>query len=165
MSGRSSDGFLAERVEALAIMHLTRRPDLVVRRRSWQDPQAEGLLVEIRERGRPPSRKVFGVSLDGAKAPVTIEGASTRLKLGLGRFFSNYEGPTIPYILFYFTMLDDQGYATWAAEPVVESGRHKLKYHRSRADCVRLDREALDRLVAAVDAYYEALYSEAIRAS
>lgn len=164
MAGKTSERFIVERVEALAIMHLTRRPDLVVRRGLWQDSEVAGLLVEIRERGRPSGWKTFGVYLDGAKAPMTMREANARLKTSLGRFFDDHGKPTIPYSLFYFTMEDDRGYVTWVAEPVVEPGRYKLKYHESRADCVRLDREALDGIVAAVDAYYEALYGAAIQA-
>jgi len=163
MASKQSDPFIAERVESLAIMHLTRRPDLTVRREIRKGDQVTDLLVEITEEGERPGWKKFGVYLQGTKAPVTVEDANGKLTFGLRRFFNNYGEPAIPFCLFYFTMENNQGYFTWVSEPVVEKGRFRLKYHKQKADCVLLSREVLDQIVEAVNAYYAALYSDAIR--
>ena len=60
-------------------------------------------------------------------------------------------------------MEDDRGYWTWLAEPMIEEGRDRLKFHENDADCVPLDRLALDRIVGAVDAYFGAIYDNSIR--
>jgi hypothetical protein len=162
MAVKQSELFIAERVEALAIMHLTRRPDLTVRRDARKGDRVTALLVEITE-GGTPAWKTFGVYLQGTKTPVSVQQANGTLKFSIRRFFANYGAPAIPFCLFYFTMEDNQGYFTWLAEPVVETDRFRLKYHKEKADCVKLDGEALDSIVEAVNAYYQALYSSAIK--
>jgi hypothetical protein len=163
MARKQSDRFIAERVESLAIMHRTRRPDLTVRRATREDDQVIDLMVEITEPGRPFGWKKFGVYLQGTKSPVTVEYANKVLTASLRRFFGSYGEPSLPFCLFYFTMDDNQGYFTWLADPVVEDGRQRLRY-LERADCTRLDRQVLDQIVERVKAYYEAFYSNAIRA-
>ena len=144
-------------------MHLTRRPDLTVRREVRAVGQVLDLLVEITEKGTPTGWKKFGIYLQGTKTPVTVSDANSKLKISLRRFFNNYGEPAIPFCLFYFTMEDNQGYFTWVAEPVVDEGRFRLKYHKDKADCVLLDDQVLDQIVEAVNAYYVALYKNAIR--
>ena len=61
--------------------------------------------------------------------------------------------------MFYFTIDDGQGFVTWIAEPVIKGGRLELQYHRAAA-CTQLDREALDRIVEPVNAWYDAYYSD-----
>ena len=166
MTGKQAGRFLAERVEAMAIMHLTRRDDLVVRReiREKSEPIMD-LMVEIREAGRPMNWKRFGVYLQGVTTPGTIEAANSKLKISLRRFFNDYGEPSLPFCVFYFTMEDDQGYYTWLAEPLVEAGRPHLQYHPEKADCRPLDLGSIDSMVAAVNAYYAALKKTAIVAS
>jgi hypothetical protein len=107
MAGKASDRYIAERVEALAIMHLTRRPDLNVRREIRPGSQVMDLMVEIAGQGRPLRKKTFGVYLQGTKTPVTIAHANAILGISLQRFFGDYGEPAIPFCLFYFTMEDN----------------------------------------------------------
>ncbi|HKB38859.1 MAG TPA: hypothetical protein VKD72_20615, partial [Gemmataceae bacterium] len=62
-----------------------------------------------------------------------------------------------PVCLLHFTMDDDQGYYTWVAEPVVTKDGPRLIQH-AQAHCRKLDREALDHIVASVDRWYEAFF-------
>ena len=163
MKKRQNNNFVAERAESLAIIHLTRRPDLIVRREIRAVDRVMDLLVEIAEPGASPGWKKFGVYLQGTKTPVTVSDANRKLTFSLRRFFNDHGEPAIPFCLFYFTMEDNQGYFTWVAEPMVDEGRSRLKYHREKANCVLLDDGALDRIVEAVDAYYVAFYQSAIR--
>ena len=163
MATKQQTNFIAERVESLAIMHLTRRADLTVRREIREVDAVMDLLVEINEQGKPSGWKKFGIYLQGTKTPVTVSNANTKLKISLNRFFNNYGEPAFPFCLFYFTMDDNQGYFTWVAEPVVEKGRSRLKYHIEKADCVLLNDDVLDQIVDEVNAYYAAFYRDAIR--
>ncbi len=158
MTNQQEGRLLAERVEAMAIMHLTRRDDLVVRReiRKPGDPIMD-LTVEIREDGRRVNWRRFGIYLQGVRTPETISTANSKLKVSLRRFFNDYGEPSIPFCLFYFTMEDNRGYCTWLAEPMVEAARPGLRYHRENANCTTLDLGSLDSIVGAVNAYYSAL--------
>ncbi len=161
MASERYDWYVEERLESLAIMHLTRRPDLKVIHEVRQRGRVADLLVEIVDSDRP-GWKTFGVELKGAKSPTTAEQAGEAMSELLPRFLDEHGEPTFPYCLFYFTMDDGQGYVTWIAEPVMRAGSPKLLYHR-RSACTPLDRAALDRLVEQVRAWYEA-YHTAIRA-
>jgi hypothetical protein len=155
---KASDWFIGERMESLAIVYLTRRPDLTVRRETREGDRVVDLMVEIVDPERPGWKK-FGVHLQGTKTPVTVDQANKAATLDLRRFRSTYGEPTLPYCLFYFTIDDGQAYVTWIAEPVIRGGRPKLQYHKV-ADCTQLDREALDRIVERINAWYDAYYSD-----
>jgi hypothetical protein len=163
MAGNVPNNFISERVESLAIMYLTRRPDLIVRREIRQVDKVMDLIVEITEQGKPPGWKKFGIYLQGTKTPVTIAEANGKLKFSLRRFFNSYGEPSIPFCLFYFTMVDNQGYFTWVAEPIVNQDRYRLRYHKEQAKCVKLTDEVIGTMTASVNAYYEAFYNNAIR--
>ncbi len=156
------DHFIPERVESLAIMYLTRREDLSVRREVRSDGVMD-LMVEIKDPGRPAGWKKFGVYLQGTKSPVTLAVADAKMKLCLRRFFADFGEPSIPFCLFYFTMEDNKGYFAWIAEPTIDGGHFRLKYHESKADCVLLSDEVIDGAVDSVDRYYAAFYDTVIR--
>src|SRR5262249_39829617 len=120
------------------------------------------LMVEIVD-GEGPAWKRFGVYLQGTTSPVAIEQADKVLGLSLRRFFNDYGEPTLPFCLFYFAVAEGQGFVTWIAEPLVKDGSPTLKYH-DKAVFTVLDQEALDRIVAQVNAYFAAIRSRAIRA-
>src|SRR5262245_27784489 len=98
------DWVIDERLPALATMYLTRRDDLALRR----EDRVEGidLVVDILDRagdGRRPGRRMFGVELRGARAPVTIARANKILGAVLRR---RAEIPKVPYpvCILFFTM-------------------------------------------------------------
>jgi hypothetical protein len=146
--------FIAERAKALAIVLLTRRNDLVVR----ETKEENGLdcTVDVRTAGHPGKRS-FGVYLAAAMTPVNVDAANRQLEAALARVHSLRPIP-YPVCVFFFTVKDDQGYYTWAVEPVVTpEGQPKLKTH-SEAHCDKLDNEALDGIVTAVIRWYDAFY-------
>jgi hypothetical protein len=70
-----------------------------------------------------------------------------------------------PVCLFYFTMDDNQGYYTWVAEPAVTADGPRLLMHEA-AHCRKLDTAALGEIVAKVDGWYDAFFSQiAVKAS
>ncbi len=161
MDRKRFDWYVEERVESLAIMHLTRRPDLRVVREFREDGRVVDLLVAVAGTDRAGWKK-FGVGLGGRKESFRSGEANTEMSHFLGQFLDQYGEPTFPYCLFYFTMDDGRGYVTWLAEPVVREGSPRLRFHRT-ADCAPLDRGAVDRIVGQVEAWYDA-YHSAIRA-
>jgi hypothetical protein len=92
--------------------------------------------------------------LRGSKAAVTETHVDRILSTSLRWLQGHGEAP-YPYGLFFFTMDDNQGYFTWAAEPVVSDGLSKLIYHE-KSRCVKLDQPALDRIVDQVNECYDA---------
>jgi hypothetical protein len=162
MARKKPEWFKDLRLPSLAIMHLTRRPDLRVHREVRVGGKVLDLMVEIVD-GTGPAWKRFGVYLQGTTSPVTIERADKALNISLRRFFDDYGEPTLPFCLFYFAVAEGQGFVTWIAEPLVKDGSPTLKYH-DKADFMVLDQEALDRVVDQVNSYFEAIRRRAIRA-
>ena len=154
MAEQKLEWYLGERVKALAIMHLTRRNDLLIKAEVREPEVNEDLLVEIVSPQNAGWRR-FGVSLRGTKVPVTLDRADQYLTTSLRRLREHGEFP-YPSCLFYFTMDDNQGYFTWIAEPIVDDEIPKLRLHED-ARCSRLDRDALDRIVSRVNDWYDAL--------
>jgi hypothetical protein len=161
MSENGQEWFVAERSKVLARVYLTRRDDLVIR-----DPGAGrdvGLeyLVGITREGEKSSVRQFGVVLRAARDRVTEEHLNKILRPTMESFLRVGEFP-YPVCLLYFTMDDNQGYYTWIAEPTLtEDGKPRLQVH-STADCKKLDREALDKIVSQVDAWYDAFFANIV---
>jgi hypothetical protein len=162
MARKKPEWFKDLRLPSLAIMYLTRRPDLRVQREVRMGGKVLDLMVEIVD-GDGPAWKRFGVHLQGTTSPVTVDHANKALSASLRRFFADYGEPTLPFCLLYFAVADGQGFVTWIAEPLVEDGSPTLKYH-DKADFMVLDQEALDRIVDQVNSYFEAIRRRAIRA-
>jgi hypothetical protein len=156
MSESGKEWFVAERARALALMHLTRRDDLAV----TEAGRDVGLdyLVSISREDKKPSVRQFGIVLRATRSPVTEEHLNKVLRPTMQSLLRVGEFP-FPVCLFHFTMEDNRGYYTWIAEPVLaEDGKPRLQLHAA-ASCQKLDREALDRIVSQVDAWYDAFFS------
>src|SRR5438874_73864 len=147
MSASEQEWFVAERARALAMIHLTRRPDLVVTH-GGRDVGLE-YVVSITREGGEPSLRQFGVFLRGTRSAVTEDQLNKLLRPTLASL--QRVGPfPYPVCLWHFTMDDDQGYQTWVAEPAVVDERPRLILHAA-AHCRKLDRASLDELVAQVN--------------
>jgi hypothetical protein len=155
MTKKQQEWFVAERSRALAMMHLTRRDDLVIT--AGRGAGLEYLVaVTARQEPREPSVRQFGVFLRGSKEATTEARLAQVLRLTLARF--RRVGPfPYPVCLFYFTMDDDQGYFTWVAEPEVTGNGPRLLMH-GEAHCHKLDRKTLDEIVDRVDRWYDAFF-------
>jgi hypothetical protein len=159
VSENGNEWFIAERARALARMHLTRREDL----RVTHVGKGFGLeyVVYITRKSEKDSVRQFGVVLRASQSPVTEHYLNRILRPTMQSFQRGGEYP-YPVCLFYFTMEDNQGYYTWVAEPVLaEGGKPRLMVHSS-ASCKPLDREALDKIVSQVDAWYDAFFSSMV---
>jgi hypothetical protein len=122
MTRKDQEWFVAERSRALALMHLTRRADLVV----TEAGRGVGLeyLVHIarRQEARAPSVRQFGVFLHGTKSAVTAAHLDKMLRPTMQGFLRIGPFP-YPVCLFSFTMDDDLAYTTWVAEPAAPDAR------------------------------------------
>jgi hypothetical protein len=144
---------IAKQVRALATMYLTRRSDLTVE-------EARGdlgldLFVRLAPGGGQGVRQ-FGVELRGVFSSVTKVHADKVLRRSV-REAQGYGPFGFPVCLFFFTMENNQGWYTWVAEPVVQSGKALLRAHEE-ADCRPLHKGALDEIVARVNLWYDAFF-------
>lgn len=158
MTEEKQEWFVAERARALAMIHLTRRKDLVVKQ-AGREAGLEFVVTITKEEGEPSLRQ-FGIFLRGTKAAVT-EGHLDKLLRPTMRSFQRIGQFPYPVCLFHFTMDDDQGYFTWVAEPVVEEDGPKLLMH-SEPHCRKLDRAALDEIVDRIDRWYDVFFGRIV---
>jgi hypothetical protein len=144
--------FFAARAENLAFVHLTRRTDLVVNRVASPDGSVD-FLVTVR-RGGVPTGRMFGVQVNAREGSVAraadLEAFIEPVQTG------SVADATIPFCVFVFTMSDDRGYFRWLKEPAVGARRKPVLRAEGGIGWSDLDRDALDRIVDAVDAWYEA---------
>jgi hypothetical protein len=151
--------FIAERVRALAVVYLTRRDDLIV----TEEPGDVGidLSVTLNVENKGGHRK-FVVELRGDWTAVTADHANQVLRPAMHEML-RYGPFPFPVVLFFFTMESNEGWYTWAAEPVVSpNGEFEIVQH-GEASCRPLDTEAIDRIVEAVDRWYDAFFARATR--
>src|SRR3954464_3487923 len=123
MRESTQDWFVAERTRALALMHLTRRDDLVVTETRGPDIGLDYVVSISKEDGEKSLRQ-FGVVLRGAKSPVTEDQLNKTLRPTMQTFQRTGQLP-YPVCLLSF-MDDDQGYYTWVAEPAVMADGPRL---------------------------------------
>src|SRR5947209_14650698 len=103
MARKKPEWFKDLRLPSLAIMHLTRRPDLRVKQEVRIGGKGLDLMVEIVD-GDRPAWKRFGVYLQGTTSPVTIDHANKVLDISLRRFLDDHGEPTLPFCMFYFNV-------------------------------------------------------------
>lgn len=151
--------FIAERVRALAVVYLTRREDLIVTEETAD--VGVDLWVTLNPEDKPGQRK-FGVELRGVRAAVAAEHANAVLRPSLQQIL-RYGPFPFPVVLFFFTMENNEGWYTWAAEPVVSSGGDFELVQHGSATCRPLNSEAIDSIVGAVDRWYDAFFAKATR--
>jgi hypothetical protein len=151
--------FIAERVRALAIVYLTRRDDLIVTEETAE--LGVDLWVTLNLDEKEGHRK-FGVVLRGVWAAGTADHADKVLQPAMQGMLLYGPFP-FPVVLFFFTMENNEGWCTWAAEPIVSSsGDFELVQH-GKASCRPLKTEAIDEIVEAVDLWYDAFFAKATR--
>lgn len=155
MNTAFKEWFVTERAKALATVFLTRRADLLV----GETKEENGLDYTVRIKTRDSvGDRPFGVCIAAGMNPVTVEGANKPLKAVLEKVQAL--GPFLfPVCVFYFTVKDDQGYYTWAYEPVVTAeGQLRLAAH-AKAHGNPLSNESLADIVFAVKRWYDIFYA------
>lgn len=143
--------FIELRARALTNVLLSGRDDLLV-----QEQSALGYGIDYLAtlRSKKLGVRQFAVELRATYSPVTVDTANAVLKpvlQGMARF-----GPfPYPTVLFYFTMMESQGWYTWVMEPVDRDDGTMALEMQDVADCRPLDEVALDDIIAHVDRWYD----------
>jgi hypothetical protein len=156
MPTKKAEWFIVERVHALAVMHLTRRRDLLIRDEPREHEDLPAMSVDIID-SKKQGRRRFEVYLEGTKAAID-EAHSNRLLGPRFHQFNPHNPVAHPICLFFFSMEHDQGYFTWVKEPVIVDGNARLRVQHE-PHCTKLDRKILDRIVQQVNDWYDAFYA------
>lgn len=151
---RVGDAFVEQRTRSLATIYLTRRDDLLVTEGTGEDAAVD-LEVAIKPRKVGAQRK-FGVLLKGTKNHLTADQANALVKPTLEALGAR--AYPYPVCLFFFQMVNDRGLFTWVAAPVVTARGHPVLEQRSTPTCQALDTAAVNDIVDAVSAWYDAFY-------
>jgi hypothetical protein len=142
---------LSFRSEAIAMLRLTSRDDLSVRRTNGKDSGPD-FLVAIREKKVETSR-LFWVHVKGLiDIPPGKWGSQVRQLFAK----ADYYFPALALCVDVRT--EAAGYA-WLAEPCVVDGQAKLVTH-TRPRFESFDNDSLQAIVNAVNAWYDALPRE-----
>jgi len=146
--------YIEERAEVLALVHLTRRDDLLATKQPHADSRINYIVEIIKE--KRPTRRIFGVRVKARISP-----ASKNLVSNLKALKIEYEPwmeeLPFPLCLFFFTMENDEGFYIWLLEPsITEDGKPKLRLNKT-GEFRKLDREALDTIVSQVNQWYDTL--------
>jgi hypothetical protein len=145
--------YIGQRAEALAIMYLTNRDDLIVSRQ--QEENGLDFLVTLLKDGNYTGR-LFGVQVKATvSTPKLVQNDDIiEIKLDLQQLQSLAELP-FPVCLFFFTLENDQGCCKWILEPVIEDQKNpKLCFNKSN-NFKKLTDEEIDNLVSAVNNWYD----------
>ena len=148
---RDMQAFFEARAENLATMYLTRRDDLVVSR-VVSPAGAADFLVEVTREGESTGR-MFGVRVRAFEHAVE---RADELMVPLGGAAAAVSDAPMPYCAFVFTMEDDRGYFSWLKEPATTPGSGPGLKAVREARWSKLDDGGMDRLVARVNAWYDA---------
>jgi hypothetical protein len=146
---------IAERARALAIVHLTGRPDVTVQEET--EEIGVDLLGFIRPKGRRGIRQ-FGVAVKGTWESVTAARAKEVLRPRMRELLRDGPFP-FPVVLFLFTMEHDEAWYAWVAEPVIAPhGGADLRLH-DEANGLPLDDQIADGIVGRINDWYDAYYA------
>lgn len=107
--------FVAERVRILALVYLTRREDLIITEETADVGVDFWVTLNREEKVR---HRKFGVELRGSWKAVTANHVNKTLYPSMQRML-RYGPFPFPVVVFCFTMENNEGWYTWAAEPVV----------------------------------------------
>jgi hypothetical protein len=146
--------YIGQRSEALAIMYLTRRDDLIISRQKEKDRGLDFLVTLLKDGGY--RGRLFGVQV---KATVSTPKLVQRdniieIKLNLDSLQSLAELP-FPVCLFFFTLENDQGYYKWILEPVIEGQNNSKLFFNNSNNFKKLTGEEIGYLISAVNSWYE----------
>jgi hypothetical protein len=145
--------FIEARGEALAVVMLTRRSDLLISKPLDTVGPDGGLdyVIQILEGGMP-SKRIFGVQL---KAGRGIHSSAEAARLVTQNGWYAPPRPSFPVCVFVFSVEDDRGFYTWAVEPVYSADGSPRLSTPSAPSPEPLDDGALDEIVRRVNDWYE----------
>jgi hypothetical protein len=143
--------FTEMRARALTNVLLTSRECLGVQELTATD---SGIAYLVTIASEKPGTRQFAVALRAAYSPMTVENANKVLGPSL-QSMARYEPFPYPVVLFYFTMMDSQGWYTWVMEPIEQTDGMLNLETRETPNCQPLDESALDDVIECVDRWYD----------
>jgi len=126
--------YIGLRSEALAIVSLTRRDDLLVSQQQKDKDTGLDLLVKITKDGNYTGR-IFGVQVKAtvSSSELIQDDDIFRLKNQEYNNLKVFRDLPFPVCLFFFTLDNDKGYYRWILEPIIHEGNNmSLKFNDSR---------------------------------
>ncbi|MEA5567092.1 MULTISPECIES: DUF4365 domain-containing protein [unclassified Anabaena] len=146
--------YIGLRSEALAMVYLTRRDDLIV---SPSQKNTAGLdfLVTI-TKDSMYSGRLFGVEVKAkiSSDSLTQNGEVFKLKNSHNHQTLLRDLP-FPVCLFFFTLDNDQGYYQWILEPIIKSENNAGLQLRDNNELKKLDNQAIDNIISLVNSWYD----------
>ncbi len=139
------DYFIDKRAEDLAVMHMTRHPELRIER--CPDGMGLDILVTI-VRDRHSTGRLFGLKVRGQDRSI-----ATLKELTIASPIPDLENLNdfpFPICELLFTMEDDRGYLRWLKSPT----RQNLRLLSDQSWTV-LDQTQLDEMVISVSHWYD----------
>ena len=152
--GKVEPWYLGERAAQLAILMLTRIPDVSVDR----DERGIGLDLLVRIGGPGSGGRIFGAEAKGIRKIADAVGRENKVRAHYRDELEQLAGDApFPVALLIFDMSDDTGYFGWFMEPVVPRGEgapevrpvHELKVEE-------LTNTKLREVIASVTEWYDA---------
>jgi hypothetical protein len=146
--------YIGLRSEALAMVYLTRRDDLIVSQ-SQKNTTGLDFLVTI-TKDSMYSGRLFGVEV---KAKISSDSLTQNREFFKLKNSHNHQtllrDLPFPVCLFFFTLDNDQGYYRWILEPILKPEKHLgLQFHENN-ELKKLDDQAIDHIVSLVNNWYE----------
>lgn len=148
--------FIEHRAEALTLVLLTRRSDLIVTPLRDHD-QGLAVRVEIAPERRATGR-IFGIQVGAQVAALPTNTQTSHPDQDTVTSIT----PTFPVCGFFFTMEDNQAYYRWILEPVVADQQPQLRWVQSE-QLLPLNSAALDQIIAQTNAWYDQLAQNLLR--
>jgi len=150
---KNETSFVGQRAKALALIHLTRRDDVVISNLEL-DLGVDLVVHLIRKDSR--ARRTFGVVVKGTSDWIATDEQATK-KLNSLKNPPKAGDIGMPVCVFFFSVQSNDGYYDWKVEPVLDEGRAKL-VPRTTFHCKKLNAGAMDEIIGAVDKWHEALF-------
>lgn len=145
----NGSALLEQRALRLAIVHLSRRDDLILT--PSNDEYGIDLLVSLTH-GAKSSGRVFGVLVRASRflsaKPTSMESQQFKLQVNTPLI---PEDLPFPLALFVFNMEDDEGYFRWLLSPTSATG---LALNREPM-FTKISPVTIDQAIAQIDRWYE----------
>ncbi|BAZ28236.1 hypothetical protein NIES4074_06670 [Cylindrospermum sp. NIES-4074] len=145
--------YIKLRSNALAIVYLTRRDDLIVSQQ--QKGTGLDLLVTITKDGNHRGR-IFGVEVKAtvSSSELIQHQNSFRLK-NIRHNIESFKDLPFPFCLFFFTLDNDKTYYKWILEPIVKYENDVTLKFNGNTVLKNLNDESIDNIITIVNRWYD----------
>ncbi|MEA5579301.1 DUF4365 domain-containing protein [Anabaena sp. UHCC 0451] len=148
--------YIGLRSEALAVVYLTRRDDLIVSQQEKDKDTGLDLLVKITKDGNYTGR-IFGVEVKAivSSSDVIQHNDIFKLKNNKYKNLKVFRDLPFPVCLFFFTLDNDKGYYKWILEPIIKDGNNVALKFNENEELKNLNDEEIDNIIAMVNNWYD----------